>query len=118
YAPDRSFWVACRGSGTAVRVGNIDGVPAVGQPVAVGSEPSAIAVTPAGTRVVTANYADGTLSLIDTTAANAVSSVSVGQNPRALAITNGGAGDDTKEVIFATLMFGQPVGGGQASEGN
>ncbi len=118
YAPDGSFWVANRGDGTIVRIGQVDQPsPTLGSPIHVGAEPTGIALSPAGTKVVVANYADGTLSLVDTRT-RAVTAVVVGQNPRAVAVTNGGSGNDAAETALVTLMFGQPVGGDAPSEGN
>jgi DNA-binding beta-propeller fold protein YncE len=118
YAPDVSFWVACRGNGTALKVSDLDKAsPTVGTPITVGAEPTAIAVSPHGKFVLVANYADGTVNLFDNNGDGSVT-LAVGPNPRALAVTNGGGSDDTKETAFVTLMFGQPIGGNVASEGN
>ncbi|MSP60682.1 MAG: hypothetical protein EXR72_10140 [Myxococcales bacterium] len=118
YSPDYSFWVACRGNNTAVNVSGIDQMaPTIGTPVAVGSEPTAINVSPAGGYFATANYADGTVSLYNAMS-KIVTTLDVGPNPRALAITNVGLGDESKETLYVTLMFGQAIGGIVASEGN
>jgi DNA-binding beta-propeller fold protein YncE len=117
YSPDGTFWVANKGTGTIVQITNITTTtPTAGTPIAVGAEPTGIAVTPHGTRVVVANFADGTISIVPT-GGGAATAVAVGPNPRALVISNSG-GDDTAETAFVTLMFGQPVGGGTPSEGS
>lgn len=117
YAPDRSFWVANRGAGTVVRISDIDSQsPKAGTPIAVGAEPTGLAISPAGTRIVVANYADGTVSIVDPKGGTAMT-VDVGRNPRAVAITNSGGGNDSGESAYVTLMFGRPIPG-VPSEGN
>jgi DNA-binding beta-propeller fold protein YncE len=117
YSPDRSFWVACRGINQVVQVTDIDASGMVGTPVDVGAEPTAVAVSPLGKKVFVANYADGTVTIYDTGAKSAMTA-DVGPNPRAVSITNNGDGNESDEIAFVSLMFGQAVGGNVPSEGN
>ncbi len=116
YAPDGSFWVANRGNATLVQVSALDMPAPTLTEQQTGGEPAAVAVSPSGRFVLSANYVDGTVTILDRQ--GGPTTVAVGPNPRALAVTNGGSGDDTKETAFVTLMFGQPVGGNVPSEGN
>ncbi len=53
--------------------------------------PDAIAVSPNGQRVYVANYADATLSVIDTVSRSAVAQLATGGGPAAIALSPGGA---------------------------
>ena len=73
--------------------------PVIGPPVGpcggsdtieVGSEPTAVAFTPDGTKAYVTNSDDGTVSVIDTTTLSVTSTVPVGAWPAALAMTPDG----------------------------
>jgi YVTN family beta-propeller protein len=71
-----------------VRVINTQTNAVVGSPIAVGSNPVGIAITPNGSRAYVTNNGGGTVSVINTQT-NAVvgSPIAVGTSPRGIAIT-------------------------------
>jgi len=84
--------------------------------IAVGTEPRGLAVTPNGTRLYVANHTAGTVSVIDVATRTVTSTVTVGGNPTAIAITNNGDGNDSDETVFVTQFFARLRTGG-AGEG-
>ncbi len=76
--------------------------------IAVGAEPLALALSPNGTRLYVAESALDRVSAIDTATNAIVGSADLsafGSQPRALAVTNDGDGDDGDETVFAALFF-------------
>lgn len=71
-----------------------------------GSEPTGIAVAANGTIAIVANHGDDTVTRIDL-ATGTTSTITVGPNPRAVAITNDGDTDDADETAYVTLFYGQ-----------
>ena len=113
-------YVANTVSGT-VSVLNLDRfVPAFGTIVAtipVGTEPYGLALTPSATKLYVANARSNSVSVIDTTGLRVLKTIAnVGFEPRGIAITNGGAGDDSIETVFVTQFLALPGAGTQAPE--
>jgi mono/diheme cytochrome c family protein len=97
------------------------------QRVSVGSEPSAIAISPSGQKLFVANWAEGTVSvittedfaqrvkidlnqtLVDTGSLGTVASRLGLAHPRALAITDNGDDSDDDETLYATEFFSQAL---------
>jgi mono/diheme cytochrome c family protein len=97
--------------------------PAVGASVAVGSEPTGIAITPNNKQLYVTNWVDGTVNAITTSDMKIVSTVDLNAaiaatgdlgkvtprpalaHPRAIAITNNGDASDADETIFVTEWF-------------
>jgi DNA-binding beta-propeller fold protein YncE len=122
-------YVVLRGAQKVARITNLRGTPALNAEVAVGSEPTAIAMAPSGDRLFIANWAEGTISVIliaeghfelsNTINLNEalVTSNLVGSlvprpglaHPRALAITDDGDNDDGDESLYATEFFSQAL---------
>jgi len=80
--------------------------------IKVGAEPSAVALSPNGTRLYVANSSSNNLMVFDVTKKTPtfISSVdlsSFGTAPRAIAITNDGDTDDTDETVFVALFYAQ-----------
>src|SRR5215813_742557 len=80
--------------------------------IKVGAEPSALALSPNGTRLYVANSSSNNLMVFDTTKKKPrfVSTVDLsafGTAPRAIAITNDGDRDDKDETVFVALFFAQ-----------
>ena len=80
--------------------------------IKVGAEPSAVALSPNGTRLYVANSSSNNLMVFDVTKKKPtfISSVdlsSFGTAPRAIAITNDGDTDDTDETVFVALFYAQ-----------
>lgn len=113
FAPDgRRAWVANTVSGT-VSVIDVDLANGVVTPptthIDVGTEPYALALAPNGTKLYVANSRSDSISVIDTTTSLVVSTIlAVGHEPRGLAITNDGDGDDTDERLYVTSFLAQP----------
>ncbi|MFT3840308.1 MAG: hypothetical protein QM723_25190 [Myxococcaceae bacterium] len=80
--------------------------PTVASTVAVGAEPTGVALSPTGKYAVVANFGEDTVSIVDTASMTATK-VTVGPNPRALAITNDLDGLDEDETAYVALFFGQ-----------
>lgn len=122
-------YVVLRKDQKVVEITDLKTAPAIGKSVAVGSEPTAIAITPNNTSLYVANWVDGTLSVIDpvsmstaktvdlnaTLAASGLLGASVSAansrpalaHPRSLAISNNGDANDADESVFVTEFFAQ-----------
>ena len=95
--------------------------------VAVGSEPTSIALSPTGRRAYVTNWTDGTVSEIDTAAMSVVSTIDLNAtlvkmgylgdvaprpalaHPRSVVVTNDADGEDSDESLYVTEYFGQQV---------
>jgi YVTN family beta-propeller protein len=78
--------------------------------IAVGAEPSAVALSPNGTRLYVANSSSNTLSVINTANNRVIDTIDLspfGTAPRAIGVTNNGNNNDADETIFVALFFGQ-----------
>jgi YVTN family beta-propeller protein len=95
-----------------------------GTPIGVGSDPSAIAISPDGATAYVANRGDGTVTPIDTATNTAGTPIGVGSDPSAIAISPdgatayvGNAGDGTVTPIdTATNSAGTPIGVGSGPD--
>ena len=66
FAPDgASAYVVLRKDQSLVKIGSLSSEPKILGRVAVGSEPTGIAINGAGTRIYVANWNDGTVSVVD-----------------------------------------------------
>jgi DNA-binding beta-propeller fold protein YncE len=63
------------------------GTLTAGQPISVGSQPDAVAVTPDGKTAVVANFGDGTVTPVNLGTLTAGPSVPVGPGPKAIVIS-------------------------------
>jgi len=126
-APDNdTAFVVLRRDQRVVRVRHLKTQPEVHGSVAVGSEPTGIALSPSAARLFVANWNDGTVSVIDSHELKVVASVDLnaalvktgylGQDvyprpalahPRSLAITNDNDGQDDDESLYVTEYFAQ-----------
>jgi YVTN family beta-propeller protein len=79
--------------------------------VAVGTEPYGLALTPNGTKLYVTNARSGNVSVIDTATEVVVNTIAVGPEPRGLAITNDGDGDDEDETVYVTQFLSSLVAG-------
>lgn len=123
---DDTAYVILRAAGEVVRINDLDGTPAL-DPVRgdVGSEPTGIAISPLGGLLWIANWADGTVTmmnpstlavsstvdlndaLVDTGALGTVTARPGLAHPRVIAITNDGDTDELDESIYVTEYYGQ-----------
>jgi DNA-binding beta-propeller fold protein YncE len=107
---DTTAFVVLRRSKELVKVSGINTVtPALGARVAVGAEPTGVALSPSGAIAVVTNFGEGTVSFINTATMTVVGTTDVGGNPRAVAITNDGDNDDLDEHAWVTQFFGAPM---------
>jgi YVTN family beta-propeller protein len=123
-----SAYVVLRKDQKVVRIDQLAGTPVVGPSVAVGSEPSGLALTPNNTKLYVSNWVDGTLSVIDpltmtltttvdlnpavvaTGALGTVTPRAALAHPRGIAITNNGDASDADETLYATEWFALRTG--------
>jgi DNA-binding beta-propeller fold protein YncE len=134
-ADDDTAYVAVRKRGLVVEVTGLHGPsPTVARSVQVGSEPTAIAISPSGAYLFVANWGDGTVSAIRTdefvelsvrfdlntklAESGVLGNVTARPglaHPRALAMTDDGDIDDRDEVLYVTEFFSQPIANVQAA---
>lgn len=126
---DDTAYVVTRKDQKLVEITGLDSAsPAVGRSVAVGSEPTALALTPHDAKIYVSNWVDGTLSVVDpatmtvtgtvdlnpaivqTGALGAVTPRASLAHPRALAVTNSGGASDDAEKVYATEWFAVRTG--------
>jgi len=114
---DTTAFVANRAAATVVKLSAIDtGAPTVGEPVAVGSEPTGLALSPAGTRLFVAEYAEGSVSVIDTATMQVIEVIDAPDHPRSIAVSHDGDEDEDDEVLLVPEFFGEVQAGGEASD--
>src|SRR2546426_4510943 len=78
----------------------------------VGTEPYGVAVTPNGDKVYVTNARSNTVTVINVRNNHAIKTIEgVGIEPRGLAITNDGDGNDDDETVFVTQFLALPVPG-------
>jgi YVTN family beta-propeller protein len=112
-APDNStVYVANRAAASVVRVTGINTLkPEVSPPVAVGAEPTGLALSPTGARLFVAEFAQGRVSVIDTASMTVSGTIDAPLHPRALAVTNNGDLDDNDELLLVPEFYGETVAG-------
>jgi YVTN family beta-propeller protein len=116
FLPDGSkAYVANTVSGTvsAIRTNLANGVvlkPLVHLPV--GTEPYSLALTPNGTKLYVANARSNSVTVIDTATDAVIATIAnVGLEPRGLAVSNDGDGDDLDETLYVTQFLAQLIPG-------
>jgi hypothetical protein len=116
-------YVVTRKDQRVTQIVNLASNPAKGVSAAVGSEPTAVAITPNNTAIYVANWVDGTLTALEPTKLGVTGTVDLNAtlaatgalgpevknspraslaHPRALAITNNGDASDSDEKIIVT----------------
>lgn len=123
-AGDYAF-IILRKDQKVVRLSDLGGKPYVDGSFAVGSEPTAIALSPSGKRGFVANWVDGTVSEFDTEKLEVTYTIDLNgplvdtgylgkvrarpalAHPRSLALSDDGDDDDDDESLFVTEYFGQ-----------
>lgn len=103
--------------------------PTITASIAIGSEPTGLAVSPNNTRVYVTSWIDGTLQVVDAASLSIVDMIDLNPvladtgflgpsvsassarpslaHPRSIAITNDGDGDDDDETVVVTEFFAQ-----------
>lgn len=110
--------------------------PAKGREIAVGAEPTGIAISPNNGKLWVPNWVEGTVSVIDASSMTLARTVDLNAtlaesgllgdvggrpalaHPRAIAITNDGDADDTDEKVFVTEWFAQRTAPEDATASN
>src|SRR2546428_758464 len=78
----------------------------------VGTEPYGVAVTPNGDKVYVTNARSNSVTVINARNNHAIKTIEgVGIEPRGLAITNDGDGNEDNETVFVTQFLALPVPG-------
>lgn len=114
---DDVAFVANRAAATVVKITGLKGsAPVVGAPLAVGSEPAGLALSPTGARLYVAEWAEGRIAVIDTATMTEVGAILAPRNPRALAVTNDGDQDDDDELLIVPEFFGEAGPGAEATD--
>jgi DNA-binding beta-propeller fold protein YncE len=132
---DNAAYVILRKARQVIRITGLRGTPAIDATRAnVGSEPTGIAISPTGRRLYVANWAEGTVTEVETATmavsrtidlnAALASSGLLGTasarpglaHPRALVVTNNGNGDDADETLYVTEFFSQARTSGVPSD--
>lgn len=122
-------YAVLRKSQEVVRIERLHDNPVLSdERVAVGSEPSSIAISPSGASLLVGNWAEGTVSKIDTERFEHRATIDVNKalvetgalgrdvvarpglaHPGALAITDDGDENDEDETLYVTEFFSQPL---------
>lgn len=118
-------YVILRKAQRLVRIRKLQSKPELDGSADVGSEPTALALSPTGRTAYVANWAEGTVSAIDTRKLELKHTIDLNQalvdtgalgqiaarpalaHPRSLVVTNDGDAEDGDETLFVTEYFGQ-----------
>lgn len=78
----------------------------------VGTEPYGLALTPNGEKLYVTNARSNNVSVINTQTDEVIETIAnVGPEPRGIAISNDGDGDDSDETVYVTQFLSLPVEG-------
>ncbi|MEZ4410463.1 MAG: hypothetical protein R3A52_28885, partial [Polyangiales bacterium] len=120
---DNTASVILRRTQLVVRVSNLRTTPTVNGMAATGSEPTGLAISPTGARLYVSNWADGTVTEVNTAdmtvartldlnpalaATGSLGTVTARRglaHPRAVVVTNDGDGDDADETVYVTEFY-------------
>lgn len=118
-------YVVLREAQKLVKITSLHSSPVKSADVAVGSEPTAVALSPSGKHAYVANWVDGTVMDVDTSAMSVSQSFDLNAaiatsgllgtvaarpalaHPRAIAVTNNGDANDDDETLYVTEFFAQ-----------
>ncbi len=106
---DTTAFVANRADGTVVKISNYFTSPSITGTVSLGSEPTGIALSPRGDKLVVAEFAEGRVALVETASMSVKAFVPM-TSPRAVAISNNGDQNDNDERVVVTEFYGRPTG--------
>ena len=124
---DDTAYVILRKEQQLLRIRNLRSTPKVDELYAkTGSEPTGLAISPTGASLYVANWAEGTVTVVDAATMKVVKTVDLNgalaasgmlgsdvqarpalAHPRALVVTNDGDGEDGDETVYATEFFSQ-----------
>ncbi len=107
---DKTAYVVNRADATVMKISGIDtNSPSIAATLNVGSEPTGLALSPTGAKLVVAEFAESRISLVDTAAMTIITSKTM-FSPRALAISNNGDTNDNDEKVVVPEFYGTPTG--------
>lgn len=114
-APDKTTaYVANRADATVVKVTGINtGTPNVGAAIAVGSEPTGLALSPSGAKLFVAEFGENHISVIDTATMTRGDFAANVRSPRTIAVTNNGDTSDSDETVIVPEFYGAPQPDGE-----
>jgi YVTN family beta-propeller protein len=93
-------------SGHVTFIDNTTSPPNVFANIGVGTEPYGLALTPTGRRLYVTNARSNSISVLDTANFRVLFTIDdVGREPRGIAITNSGSGNDDGELIYVTQFL-------------
>jgi YVTN family beta-propeller protein len=124
---DDTAYVILRNDQRVLRIRSLRHAPYVDKLRAkTGSEPTGIAISPTGAKLYVANWAEGTVTVVDTESMEAAETVDLNTSlaesgvigsevyprpglahPRAIVVTNDGDSDDDNETVYVTEFFSQ-----------
>jgi YVTN family beta-propeller protein len=124
---DDSAYVILRKEQRVVRVRNLRSAPWIDDAYArTGSEPTGISISPSGAKLYTANWAEGTVTVVNTVDLSVAGTIDLNASlaastylgpgagarpalahPRAIVVTNNGDGSDADERVYVTEFFSQ-----------
>ena len=126
-APDNdTAFVVLRKEQKLVRIRYLQTEPEIDS-VAVGSEPTGLALNPSGKVVYVTNWNNGTVSAVDTKTLKVLRTIDLNAalvsgkylgditprpalaHPRSIAISNDADGDDSDEALYITEYYAQPI---------
>lgn len=114
---DKTAFVALRAEAKIIKVNRIDtGAPTIVNSVNVGSEPTGLALSPCGKKLVVAEFGEGRVSTYSTDTLASQGSVIVAA-PRAVAVSNNGNSNCDDEKIVVTEFYGR-IGPGREGSDN
>lgn len=126
--PDNdTAFVVLRRDQRLARIRYLKTAPVVDTRVAVGSEPTGLALSPSGARVFVSNSNDGTVSVIDAQTMKLITTIDLNEalvaggylgeirarpalaHPRSITVSNDADGEDQDEALYVTEYFAQQV---------
>jgi YVTN family beta-propeller protein len=94
------------GTVTAFRLNLLNGSVRLIRHIPVGTEPYGVALTPNGRKLYVSNARSNNVSVIDTATDAVIKTIAnVGVEPRGIAISNNGDGDDNDETVYVTQFL-------------
>jgi cytochrome c peroxidase len=105
---DDTAFVVVRADHKIVKITGLGSNPVKADEVVVGSEPTGLALSPTGKKLVVTEFGQSRISLIDTETMNVVDTFDM-PNPRGVAISNDNDEDDNDEKVVVTEFYGRLI---------
>jgi YVTN family beta-propeller protein len=124
---DNTAYIVLRHDQKVIRLNTLRTTPSIDPAtVTTGSEPTGLAISPTGAKLYTANWAEGTVTVVDTASGIVAKTIDLNPalaasgmlgagviarpalaHPRAIVVTNNGNDSDTDEHLYITEFFSQ-----------